>query len=233
MRSAIRRNSPALDINWLKLLTGACALLFAGTTVASHETPVPAAISAVVPLCESCHGPQGISQNGSVPSLAGQHEVYLSNRLYQYQRPDSPSVLMSSMVTALDGSRLKAIAQYYARLPYVRHPQLSDEEKAQRGVGVYQKLCHLCHRDEGKSSPYAEYPLIAGQGLDYMQSSIRSILAGERKVDLLKRELLDLASPQQIDDAVHFFASQVVRPGELVRQEEKKKLRRRTLTTFQ
>lgn len=48
-----------------------------------------------------------------------------------------------------------------------------------------------------------------------MQKQMKLILGQRRGVEVAKRSLLDLLTPQQIDDAMHFLASQRVAPDQV------------------
>ena len=88
---------------------------------------------------------------------------------------------------------------------------------ASAGREVYLKLCQLCHTDLGRSTTYSEYPLLAGQNLSYLQKTMGDILAGRRKIDLVKENQLSLLypTPEKIDQALHFFAAQEVEPSQV------------------
>ncbi len=105
--------------------------------------------------------------------------------------------------------------RHFAAKPYVRKPQAVAGNTAARGREVYERLCQICHLDQGRATTYAEYPLLAGQSLPYMQKQMALILGQRRSVEVTKRGMLDLLSPQQIDDAMHFFASQQVSPDQV------------------
>lgn len=203
-----RRLSPLLGL----------ALLF----FASRETPAQDAdasagerVAALAGLCATCHGAGGVSEKRDVPSLAGQHEPYLFETLKELKGETGSSAAMREITRSLSEEDLKNLARHFATQPYVRPEQTVPAERAARGREVYQRLCQLCHRDEGRSTSYAEYPLLAGQGLDYMLLAMDRILSGTRRVDAIKRDMLSLATRPQIDDAIHFFAAQKVSPDQV------------------
>lgn len=188
-------------------------------------------IEHLLPLCTSCHGESGVSSNPEIPSLAGQHEDYLLQSIKGYQSPQSVSEVMRGMVGALDENEVRLLANYFASQPYVRRKQAVDPVKAEKGREVYLKLCQLCHRDEGRSSSYAEYPLLAGQSLDYLLATMARILSGRKSVDIIKTEMLGLASAEKIDQAIHFFASQEVEPSQVSTNVNSRHKRRRFKTS--
>jgi cytochrome c553 len=130
-------------------------------------------------------------------------------------RWESMAAIMRGMTRDLDDADIRALARHFAAKPYVRKPQAVAGNKVASGREVYERLCQICHLDQGRATTYAEYPLLAGQSLPYMQKQMALILGQRRSVEVTKRGMLDLLSPQQIDDAMHFFASQQVSPDQV------------------
>lgn len=191
--------------------------------LATESVDLPSRIA----VCGACHGPAGVSAAPEIPSLAGQHASYLIEMIRNYRSPKSHSPLMSALSSQLNEAEVIAVANHYASLPYVRQKQAVDREKVQRGEATYRAVCVVCHQDGGRSSTYAEYPLLAGQSIAYIGKTMREILAGIRPVDALKLELLSDLDPEEIDDALQFFAGQEVDPSQISSHVAEKPFRRR------
>lgn len=191
-------------------------LAVTGGPVAAHDAASGEKPSAVA-VCTGCHGENGIGVSDELPALGGQHERYLRHRLKHFSRANSGSEIMPVIVSSLTEAQLGEVAAYFAGLPYLRKKQVVDAEKAARGEDAYILLCQYCHSSEGRGSAYAEYPLLAGQNLAYLQKAMADILAGRRAVDIVKKSLLSFleSSPERIDEALHFFASQEVDPASM------------------
>ncbi len=172
-------------------------------------------IKALLAVCSSCHGQDGVALGEDIPSLGGQNEAYLHGTLTDFKEGKRPSATMRGMTRDLDDGDIRALARHYAAQPYVRKPQEVDASRAAGGREVYQRLCQLCHLDEGRTTTYAEYPLLAGQSLAYMQKQMKLILDKRRSVEVVKRDMLDLLSRPQIEDAMQFFAGQRVAPEQV------------------
>ena len=74
---------------------------------------------ALVPLCASCHGAQGISASPVIPNLAGQKAGYLANALHDYkanQRQGGSAAMMIGVAAHLSDADISALAAYYAGL---------------------------------------------------------------------------------------------------------------------
>jgi cytochrome c553 len=194
----------------------------AGFAAAQASADLPTA------LCETCHGPDGASPLPDIPAIAGQNEPYLLESLKELQGEHSSSEVMKGVLHQRPADELRRLARYFATRPYVRKPQAVDPSRAERGREAYERLCQLCHHDEGRSTSYAEYPLLAGQDLAYMLREMGYILDSKRRVDAIKRDMLALATRGQIDDAIHFFASRKVAPGEVTTALSGEKRTRRT-----
>lgn len=198
----------------LRRAAGLLAIL-SGICIAEVAEPSAAANPAAV--CFGCHGENGIGMSDDLPALGGQNERYLVDRLKRFSLSKSGSDLMLGVVSALDEKQVKEAAKYFSRLPYLRKKQAIDPEAVKRGEQVYLKMCQLCHTAEGRGSKYSEYPLLAGQNLPYLRKAMDNILTGDRRVDIMKQGMLSLLyrSPEVIDDALHFFASQEADPAQM------------------
>jgi cytochrome c553 len=189
------------------------ALLMAACAV-SHAQEA-ARREGLVAVCVPCHGAAGIAGSEEIPSLAGQNEAYLYESLKDFKEGNRPSPTMRGIARELADGELRELARHFAAQPYVRSIQPVDPGRATRGKEVYVRLCQICHLDEGRSTTYAEYPLLAGLSLPYMLKEMKLIQDKRRRVESIKQSMLELVSRQQIDDAVHFFASQRVTPEQV------------------
>jgi sulfide dehydrogenase cytochrome subunit len=182
---------------------------------AAISTSVAQEAALPVGLCETCHGPNGASVTPGIPSLAGQNEPYLFESLKELRGERGSSPTMRGILAGRPDDELQRLARHFATRPYYRRVQEVDPVRVARGREAYLKLCQICHHEEGRSTSYAEYPLLAGQDLGYLLRVMGLILDGQRRVYAIKRDLISLASREQIDDAIHFFASQKVAPDQV------------------
>lgn len=217
---------------WLKLAVATLAT--AASAVVQAQSAPESQLAQRIAVCTSCHGPGGVSANPDIPSLAGQHELYLASSIDEYRGKESSSELMSGMTRAIEAADVKPLAAYFSRQPYRRGRQAVDEERAERGKDAYEKLCQTCHMDSGRASRYADVPLMAGQSLGYLVTAMEKILSGKRQVDIVKRQALERLSREERIDALHYFASQQVEPGQVFTYLEKTdpRERRRAVRIF-
>lgn len=66
--------------------------------------------------CVACHGPSGISVNAIWPTLAGQHEDYLTHTLNKYRDGSRSDPLMTAQAALIDAEDVEVLARYFARL---------------------------------------------------------------------------------------------------------------------
>ncbi len=195
------------------MLRFAAALLIIACTASRAEDT--ARRDGLVTVCVGCHGAAGIASAEEIPSIAGQNEAYLYESLKNFKEGNRPSPQMRGIARELTDDEMRQLAHHFAHQPYVRSLQPADPARAARGKEVYVRLCQLCHLDDGKSTTYADYPLLAGQSLPYMLKEIKLILDKRRRVEIIKHEMLELVSRPQIEDAIHFFAGQRVTPDQV------------------
>lgn len=79
------------------------------------------AASDPTPACFSCHGPAGRSNSPRFPSLAGQPEDYVIDRLHAFQaraRAATPTpATMTAVASRLSEAQVRQVAAYLATLP--------------------------------------------------------------------------------------------------------------------
>ena len=76
----------------------------------------PVAGKAKSMTCASCHGLNGISNNGMWPNLAGQKEPYLASQLRQFRDGKRNNAMMTAMAKGLSDADIANLAAYYAGL---------------------------------------------------------------------------------------------------------------------
>jgi cytochrome c553 len=112
----------------------AMALAYANTppAKATKTSSAPAASSPAAKLatvgdaakgvqaCANCHGPEGIGQPPTIPSLAGQQQAYLVDTLRAWKsgaRKTDPSGQMNLIGSKLSDADIAGLARYYSSLP--------------------------------------------------------------------------------------------------------------------
>lgn len=199
-----------LQTPWRRSWALSAALFAATTPLQAKEPEIPPLAS----MCFGCHGPNGVSAMPTIPSLAGQNESYLLKRLVELKTQPTPSEIMKGVTHGISDDDLKQLAAFFARQPYVRNEQPVDQARLARGRATYNRVCGTCHIEAGRATVYGDYPLLAGQSLNYMLNELDHILSRKREVEIIKSGSLASVPRDQIEDAIHFFAGQQVSPDQ-------------------
>lgn len=73
-------------------------------------------------VCAGCHGKDGITAIlPSYPILAGQHEDYLAQALYDYRSGARKNAVMSGIASTLTNEDIVNISAYFATMPSPLH----------------------------------------------------------------------------------------------------------------
>jgi len=68
-------------------------------------------------VCAACHGENGVSAMSNWPTLAGQHEDYLTHALTQYKLGSRTDPVMAGQVLSLTEDDIQDLAAYFAAQP--------------------------------------------------------------------------------------------------------------------
>jgi len=101
------------------------AAYFAGKPLVSQGKPAGTPPQ-VATLCVSCHGQDGVAIAPTYPSLAGQHEDYLTRAIDEYRKGGRKNPIMKGFAATLKDDDVEVIAKYFAR---EQHPTLSTESR--------------------------------------------------------------------------------------------------------
>lgn len=170
--------------------------------------------------CDSCHGPQGVSSDSDVPTIAGQLSKYIGATLRSYQvwgRPciksayrhgdtSKPETTMCKVSEVLADDEIEALGKHYEALKFVSAQQEFDAALADTGGDLHEIHCETCHA-MGGSIP-GRGPRLAGQWATYLRTAIRQSSSGEHLVPSVMEKRLNDFSAEEIDALVNFYASQ-------------------------
>jgi len=189
------------------------ALMF--TNYASSDTPD------YIVACADCHGKNGISNEPSVPTIAGASAPFLEFSLFAYkdnQRPaveskyfsgdlKRPATDMKKIVEPLSDAQITKIAEYFANQPFKAAQQTYNSSLVEIGSQVHNRKCKKCHEDGG-SNPDDDSGILAGQWSLYLNQSMQHYRDGSREMDKKMKQKIDEMSEQEWEALVAFYASQ-------------------------
>lgn len=185
-------------------------------------SPVMASdVAPLIEVCESCHGPNGVSGHPDLPSIGGQSEQYILDSLNSYQEWGRPCVKsafrygdtskpvsnMCEVTENLSQEDFQALATHFSSLPFVPADQPFDAEMAARGEQLHAAHCEGCHT-EGGSATDGPGPRLAGQWMQYLRSAIKYIPTGEHLVPRPMEDKIVELSDEELEALWNFYASQ-------------------------
>lgn len=150
---------------------------FVGALASNSKPGNAAAGKAISADCAACHGALGISEDASVPNLAGQNETYLADAIKAYKKGLRKDEMMTDMAKGLSDSASENLAAYYAGLT-CRSAQNGETKAAAKGQAQAQK-CISCHGVSGINKQ-PMWPSLAGLSKDYLEKAMKSYRADRK-----------------------------------------------------
>jgi len=186
-------------------LVGMLVMAFAGSS--SADAADIAAGKAKAEVCAGCHGENGISQTGNIPSLAGQLDQFIQWQLVYFRAGTRKNELMQPIVEQLNNDDIRNLGAYFAQLeppkgPKDENPDLSAKGK-QAAAG---RRCASCHTDSYAGTKAVAR--IAGQREEYLLKALRDYKSGARSGGG-QAAMADVAYPlsqEEIEALAHYLA---------------------------
>jgi len=117
--------------------------------------------------CAECHGKDGTSVKGGVPSIAGQPKVFLENYLVLTREGLRGSEEMRTLLRGVRDPEIVALANHYSRLPARAPAGARDPKLYRRGREVAaSNHCGSCHQRDFHGQQ--QMPRLAGQREDFL-----------------------------------------------------------------
>lgn len=146
-------------------------------------------------VCAACHGAEGNATAPANPKLAGQIPEYLAKQLANFrpgpkgEPPARQNAIMLGFASQLSPQDMQDLAAFYATQKLVPDVARNKEtiELGQRiyRAGIIEKgvaACAGCHGPSGMGIP-SQYPHLAGQWSEYIESQMKAWRSGERAND--------------------------------------------------
>jgi len=176
-------------------------------------------------MCESCHGPDGVSVTASVPTIAGQAYTLIEDNLLAYRSNErscnteppgndgrsAPPSPMCAIASTLADEAISALAEYYERQEFLPANQDFDKTLATRGEELHRQAeCELCHSGGGSASN-GMAAILAGQWTLYLETAFRQIRSGERMGPTVMNSAIQLLSNEDVRALLNYYASGTTR----------------------
>jgi sulfide dehydrogenase cytochrome subunit len=178
-------------------------------------------ISEIARGCNECHGADGVSSEGDVPTIAGMSAFVIEDYLLTYQdraRPchetryrsgdtERPATNMCDIADQLADDEPTAIAEYYSDKMFVPAEQEFDAAKAEAGASIHRRDCEKCHTDNASNAD-DDAGVMAGQWMPYLRQVFEDFASGEREMveDKMREKFADLSAEDK-DKLIHFYGS--------------------------
>ncbi|HEY9164237.1 MAG TPA: c-type cytochrome [Magnetovibrio sp.] len=177
------------------------AVLAGGVALAQTPQPAPHRAAPAVPTqvtqaletCFECHGPNGVSNLPTRPTIAGQKADYVARQLQAFKRaaaeharavasnkdgdakitaalPGRSDPIMEHMAAGLDDALVVPVSQAVSQLSCVGS-KAADKPKAVPLMPTLAQRCVVCHGEDGiGAQPFV--PNIAGQQRAYLRRQL-------------------------------------------------------------
>lgn len=158
--------------------------------------------------CTGCHGDKGVSGTSPMPSFGGQNETYLAATLKAYRDGKRPGTVMPMIMKGYTDGQINAIAGYFSKFEWKGAAQTIDATLIAKGKPIYSKSCSDCHPRGGRESKEADYPLLAGQWLAFLNMATTDVKTGKREVDDKFLSKIQQLSAEELEAVNAYFAAQ-------------------------
>lgn len=185
--------------------------------IASLPAISQAGVAETAKECDTCHGKNGVSQDGKVPTIAGFSATSIVDILPQYQsgaraaeKYTPKGGKASDMKEATNGmseADMQAIADHYAKQKFVAANQTTDAALAEKGAKVHKKSCEKCH-SEGGALADDDASILAGQWKPYLERQFALIKSGKRDIPKKMKKKLDKLSADDVKAVTEYYANQ-------------------------
>ena len=179
----------------------AAAMIASGPLAAQTSAPAAAKADAAKgqkiagQVCAACHGAEGNATAPANPKLAGQIPEYVAKQLANFKpagpgkAPERANAIMMGFASQLSPQDMKDVAAFYATQKLIPDVARNKEtiglgQRIYRG-GILEKgvaACAGCHGPAGAGVP-GQYPHLAGQWSEYIESQMKAWRSGERAND--------------------------------------------------
>lgn len=178
-------------------------------------------IDSIMKECNSCHGDNGVSQWGDVPTIAGIDAFGIADGLFMYRDEERPCAeskyrqgdtsraptTMCAVTADLSDDDIEALGDAYSELSFVAAVQDFDAALAEAGAVIHKQQCDKCHSDGGANVD-DEASILAGQWMGYLEDTFAWYLADERPQDKKMKEKMDALSADDVTALINYYASQ-------------------------
>lgn len=197
----------------LSTLAIASGLTLLASTLPHAESTGPTAppvSEGKVALCAACHGKQGVSAQSTVPSLAGQPELFVQWQLVYFRGETRQNPQMTAVGKTLTNDDIRALSAYFVKLappPVAGADSNPDLTKAGEAIAE-DRHCSQCHLPNFAGQ--GEIPRLAGQQEDVIVKALHDYQHGARRGrgNVIMPEIAYSLNEDDIKALAHFMSRQ-------------------------
>jgi cytochrome c553 len=158
-------------------------------------------------VCVACHGPEGVSANPAVPSLAAQPAQFVATQLLMFREGKRKDAQMSPFAANLTNTDLNNLAAYFTAQKLVLPAPAADASTAEAGARLARQLnCVQCHGATLMGQQHI--PRLAGQQREYLRAQLRGFKAQTRfDMDGQMTSAAQALSEADIDTLANYLAA--------------------------
>jgi len=136
-------------------------------------------------LCATCHYANGWGkEDGSFPSIAGQHSSVIKKQLADFRSKDrdNPTMFPFTDDATLGGAQgIEDVTAYISQLPANPTTGKGEGDQLEKGEQLFIEKCAACHGKYAEGNKEAVFPRLQGQHYGYMLRQLQWIRDGLRK----------------------------------------------------
>ena len=138
-------------------------LALPGTAVLAADS-----IQALANTCNNCHGMNGVSAGGAMPSIAGQSADYLKTVMMQWKSGERAGGTMNRLIKGYSDDQIDGLAKHFAKLPWTPVAQQASADVLSKGKEATDR-CESCHGATGGEPDGNDIPRLNGQQAKYLE----------------------------------------------------------------
>ncbi|MGF1644132.1 MAG: c-type cytochrome [Thiotrichales bacterium] len=183
--------------------------LAAAGLMASAPVGASDSIKGLADTCNNCHGVDGVSAGGSMPSLAGLPETYLRDTMLEWKAGTRFSATMGRLIKGYSEDEIVALAKYFAEKPWTPVAQANLDPKMINEGKWATDRCVECHGERGGEPDNDKTPRIDGQVARYIELELLKYRdpAINLPHEKMRRNTSRLTE-EEVVGLAHFYASQ-------------------------
>ncbi len=197
----------------MKMITSLTCAALLGLTLPAGA--LLADVQSLADKCDKCHGADGNSEDGKVPSIAGMSAIYISDTLNAYVSGDRQGVKykpregdesdMEEVASKLSEDDIGAISEHYAGKTFQVQAQKVDAAMAAKGKKTFDKSCDKCHEDGGSVAD-DDAGLLLGQWKPYLEEQFQLFADGSRTMGKKMKKKFNALSDEEKANILEFLA---------------------------